>query len=225
MTGPGPSDRQPLLRVGGFALVGVAAIAGMVGLVTLAFGDSPDESELAAPPPAVTAAPPSAAPPGVASGVPGATPTPMASGEVPLPPFPMPVPPSLNRTGTGGTTPGTGGTAPDRGGATGGGGGADTRAVERVPVRVYNNSRVPGLAEQAAEDFRSDGWEVTEVGNYPYGVISTTTVYYRPGTDEVQAANALAEGWGMRAKERFEGLADASPGIIVIVTKDYQRRS
>src|SRR5688572_13311840 len=99
MTGPSPSDRHPLLRVGGFALVGVAAIAGMVGLVTLAFGDSPDESELAAPPPAVTAAPPSAAP--VIPGAPGTTPTPMASGEVTLPAFPTPVPPSLN--GTGGT--------------------------------------------------------------------------------------------------------------------------
>jgi hypothetical protein len=126
------------------------------------------------------------------------------------------VPPSPNGLGTGGT-------APDRGVVTGGGGGAST-GVARVPVRVYNNSRIPGLAEQAAEDFRSDGWEVTEVGNYPYGVISTTTVYYRPGTDEVQPANELAEGWGMRAKERFEGLAHASPGIIVIVTKDYQRR-
>jgi hypothetical protein len=222
MTGPGPSDRQPLLRLGGVALVGVAAIAGMVGLVTLAFGDSPDESELAAPPPAVTAAPPAAHPaaaPGVL-GAPGATPTPMASGVVPLPAYPTPVPPSLNDTGSG---TGTGRAAPDRGSATGGGGGADI-GVARVPLRVYNNSRVPGLAEQAAEDFRSDGWEVTEVGNYPYGVISTTTVYYRPGTNEVQPANALADGWGMRAKERFEGLADASPGIIVIVTKDYQRR-
>jgi hypothetical protein len=225
MTGPGPSDRQPLLRVGGFALVGVAAIAGMVGLVTLAFGDSPDESELAAPPPAVTAAPPTPVPPTAVPGVlgaPAATPTPMASGGVQLPSFPggassTPVPASPNGVGTGGTVP-------DRGLATGGGGGADAGVAVRAPLRVYNNSRIPGLAEQAAEDFRSDGWEVTEVGNYPYGIISTTTVYYRPGTDEVQPANALAEGWGMRAKERFEGLADASPGIIVIVTKDYQRR-
>jgi hypothetical protein len=224
MTGPSPADRHPLLRVGGFALVGVAAIAGMVGLVTLAFGDSPDESELAAPPPAVTASPPTAPPPTAVPGVlgaPGATPTPTASGQVPLPSFPggasrAPVPSSPNGVDTGGTTS-------DRGLATGGDGGADTVAV-RAPVRVYNNSRIPGLAEQAAEDFRSDGWEVTEVGNYPYGIISTSTVYYRPGTNEVQPANALAEGWGMRAKERFEGLADASPGIIVIVTKDYQRR-
>jgi hypothetical protein len=228
MTGSGPSDRQPLLRVGGVALVGVAAIAGMVGLVTLAFGDSPDESELAAPPPAVTAAPPTPVPPTAVPGVPGvlgapaATPTPMASGGVPLPSFPggassTPVPSSPNGFGTGGAVP-------DRGLATGGDGGADAGVAVRAPLRVYNNSRIPGLAEQAAEDFRSDGWEVTEVGNYPYGIISTTTVYYRPGTDEVQPANALAEGWGMRAKERFEGLADASPGIIVIVTKDYQRR-
>jgi ABC-type sulfate transport system permease subunit len=54
--------------------------------------------------------------------------------------------------------------------------------AERVRVRVC--PRAPGLAARAAEEFRNAGWPIDEVGNYPQGVIPTTTVYYRPGTDE-----------------------------------------
>jgi hypothetical protein len=83
---------------------------------------------------------------------------------------------------------------------------------------------IKGLAEQAANDMRDSGWTVTEVGNYPNGNIATSTVYYRPGTDEQAAAKHLASSLGMIAAPRFAGIADASPGLIVIVTKDYQRR-
>ena len=93
----------------------------------------------------------------------------------------------------------------------------------RVPVRVYNNSTITGLAARAAEDFRRAGWPIDEVGNYPHGVIPTTTVYYRPGTDEEAPARALAQQFGMRVNPRFEGMQDATPGIIVIVTNDYGR--
>lgn len=90
-----------------------------------------------------------------------------------------------------------------------------------VPVRVYNNSRIRGLASEAGDDLRSVGWNVVEVGNYSAGVIPTSTVYFRPGTDEEDPAHALARHFGMRAEPRFDGIADSSPGVIVIVTKDY----
>jgi hypothetical protein len=95
--------------------------------------------------------------------------------------------------------------------------------VAHLPLRVYNNSTISGLATRAAEDFRRAGWPIDEIGNYPHGIIPTTTVYYRPGTEEEAAAKALAEQFGMRANPRFEGLQHASPGIIVIVTNDYGR--
>jgi LytR cell envelope-related transcriptional attenuator len=94
----------------------------------------------------------------------------------------------------------------------------------KAPVRVYNNSLIKELAAHAAADFRDSGWDVTEVGNYPYGTISTSTVFYRPGTEEQAAAQALANSFGMHAEPRFAGIANADPGLIVIVTKDYQRR-
>ena len=94
----------------------------------------------------------------------------------------------------------------------------------RAPVRIYNNSRVRDLAQRAAVDFRDSGWDVTEVGNYPYGAIGTSTVYYRPGTNEQAAAQSLASSFGLRTAPRFSGIASATPGLIVIITRDYQRR-
>jgi len=102
---------------------------------------------------------------------------------------------------------------------------APRKAVVKAPVRVYNNSRIRDLAQQAAADFRDSGWSVTEVGNYPYGAIGTSTVYYEPGNSRDQAAaQSLATAFGMRAAPRFGGIANATPGLIVIITRDYQRR-
>ncbi|MGH3564737.1 MAG: LytR C-terminal domain-containing protein [Pseudonocardia sp.] len=91
-------------------------------------------------------------------------------------------------------------------------------------MRVYNNSTIEGLAAQAAADFETAGWTVTEAKGYPFGTIPTSTVYYRPETSEVAAAEALANQFGLRSEPRFEGIQGASAGLIVIVTKDYQRR-
>jgi hypothetical protein len=128
-------------------------------------------------------------------------------------------------TGSGGT--GTGGAGVQQGsagaGGTGGAGGSGAVvAAPREPLRVYNNSTIAGLAAKAAEDFRRAGWTVTESRNYSDGVITTTTVYYRPGTAEQAAAERLAAEFGMRAEPRFAGIQDATPGLIVILTKDYK---
>lgn len=118
---------------------------------------------------------------------------------------------------------GSGGAAAGSGsGSTGGGGGGG--AAVRAPLRVYNNSTITGLATDAAADFRAAGWPVEEVANYPFGIIPTTTVYYRPGTGEETAARALGDETGMRVEPRFSGLDNASPGLIVIVTNDYDKR-
>jgi hypothetical protein len=104
------------------------------------------------------------------------------------------------------------------------GGAGPGAAVAKAPVRVYNNSLIRGLAERAADDMRSQGWPVTEVGTFPEGNVPTSTVYYRRGTDEEVAARSLASSFGLRISPRYPGIQDASPGVIVIVTKDYQRR-
>ena len=64
--------------------------------------------------------------------------------------------------------------------------------------------------------------DVAEIGNYPQGVIPTSTVYYRPGTGEQGAALAIGREFGLRVEPRFAGIRDASPGVIVIATNNYQ---
>ncbi|MFD1048904.1 LytR C-terminal domain-containing protein [Kibdelosporangium lantanae] len=93
------------------------------------------------------------------------------------------------------------------------------------PVRVYNNSNVEGLAARAANDFRDAGWNVTMVKGYPYGIIYVPTVYFRPGTAEEEEAKQLGAEFNLRVEPRFEGIKDATPGIIVILTKDYNPKS
>jgi hypothetical protein len=90
-----------------------------------------------------------------------------------------------------------------------------------VPVRVLNNSTITGLADRAAGDMRAKGWNVVEVGNYPNGVIPVSTVYFRPGTDEEPAADAVASELGIRSQPRFDGIEQASPGLIVIATNNW----
>jgi hypothetical protein len=90
-----------------------------------------------------------------------------------------------------------------------------------VPVRVYNNGTVAGLAAQAAADFRGDGWNVVAVGNYSQGIIPTSTVYFRPGTEEEAAAQELGRKFNLRVEPRFPGIVDTTSGLIVIITNDY----
>jgi hypothetical protein len=102
-----------------------------------------------------------------------------------------------------------------------GGGGGGTAAFGGVPVRVYNNSMIPGLAEKAGDQMRSRGFDVVETGNYAQGVVPVSTAYYRPGTGEQGAADAVAAQFGLRSEPRFPGIANASPGVIVIATNNW----
>jgi hypothetical protein len=118
---------------------------------------------------------------------------------------------------------GAGGSGAGAGGAPGAGGGSGgvAAAYSAVAVRVFNNSTITGLADRAAGDLRARGWNVVEVGNYPFGVIPESTVYYRPGTDEQAASDAIARQFGIRSLPRFAGIQNASPGVIVIATNNW----
>jgi hypothetical protein len=87
-----------------------------------------------------------------------------------------------------------------------------------VPVRVFNNSNVTGLAGQTATELTEAGWTVAETGNYSDGTISETTVYYGNSPAEKEAATQIAAELGATAKPRFAGIANSSAGVIVIVT-------
>lgn len=105
----------------------------------------------------------------------------------------------------------------------GAGQGKGEKGDSRAEVRVYNDSTIRDLAARAAGDPTAEGWTVVDVENYPWGTIPTTTVYYQEGTDQRADAEAIGAEFGMRVMPRFPGIANASPGLIVIVTKDYRR--
>ena len=95
---------------------------------------------------------------------------------------------------------------------------ADSSAAATAPVRVFNNSEVAGLAAQTSTYLEDEGFTVTETGNYSEGLLTQTSVFYGTSPGEQQTATAVAETLGVTAQPRFEGIRDAAPGVIVIVT-------
>ncbi|MEV0947944.1 LytR C-terminal domain-containing protein [Rhodococcus sp. NPDC049939] len=90
--------------------------------------------------------------------------------------------------------------------------------VMSVPVQVFNNSDVTGLAGETAAELTNLGWTVSETGNYSDTTISETTAYYGTSANEQEAATAIAAELGVSAAPRFPGIEDFPAGVIVIVT-------
>lgn len=231
MTGPGAAGASRM-RIAGVALLAIAAVAAVVGLISL--GGQGSSSTAAAPPPrsAVGILPGAATAPGAQPTLPpGASDTPGAPGApvgTPAPPVTGSIPPAAGAPiipppdAAPGAAPGAGGgTGGGAAGGPGGGGPGGGGTYAAVSFRVLNNSMIVGLADRAAAEMRARGWNITGVGNYPGGIIPTSTIYYRPGTGEQPAAQAAASEFGVRVEPRFPGIADASPGIIVIATNDW----
>ena len=191
MTAPEPPTGGPArpARIAGIVLLVVAAIALVMGVISLLpLGGSNAASTSSSTPPPTSATSSSAAKPTTT------TPAPTTTTTTAKPP----------------ATVTTTAQQPPAGGN-----------PQSVPVRVYNNGTIKGLAQQAAADFRGAGWNVTTVDNYSQGIIATTTVYFRPGTDEEAAANSLGQAFHLRVMPRFDGIQAADPGVIVIITNDY----
>src|SRR5262245_47497701 len=90
---------------------------------------------------------------------------------------------------------------------------------KQIPLRVFNNSTIAKFAAQAANDFKAEGWNVTEVGNYSETNIPTSTAYFRPGdTNEEAAARALATRFNLKVEPRLARFS-YGPGVVVMVTK------
>ncbi|WP_156096798.1 LytR C-terminal domain-containing protein [Amycolatopsis jejuensis] len=196
------------LRAAGVALIGVAVVAAVIGGVTvLNTGSSSDNN----------AGPTSSGEPSGPGGGAPSSPAPSSA--------PSSAPSTAPSTTSSSAPPSSAPPSSPAGqpGQPGGQQGPDQKASNKwVTLRVYNNSLIQHLAEQAADDFRRSGWNVAEIGNYAQGVIQRTTAYFRPGTDEEAAAKQLAAEFGFQAQPRFEGIQNSSPGVIVIITKDYQ---
>ncbi|MGH3831444.1 MAG: LytR C-terminal domain-containing protein [Pseudonocardiaceae bacterium] len=186
------------MRTAGLALLLLAVLAFVIGsLVTLTRGE----------PNTATGRPPMRAP-ASAPANPSTIPYPPPMSSVPAQP-PVETPPG----------PQDGGESAPAGAQ---GSGQVSPATSHGQVRVYNNSTIRGLAARAARDLTAAGWTVVEVGNYARGTIPTSTAYYQDSAEQRADAEALGAQFGMRVEPRFPGIANADPGLIVIVTNDYK---
>ncbi|MFD4643927.1 LytR C-terminal domain-containing protein [Lentzea sp. NPDC058436] len=196
MTSPESASPSRPAKAAGFALLGVAAVALVIGVVSLFGGGSSDDT------------PPVAE--GSSTAPPASTSSSASSSEAPASTSSSPVTTTASPTAPASSVPPPPVTQP---------------GVTKAPVRVYNNSTITGLASKASDEVRANGWEVAETGNYAGGTIPTTTVYYRPGTEEEAAAKELASVLRARVEPRFDGIQAAASGVILIVTNDYQGAS
>jgi LytR cell envelope-related transcriptional attenuator len=201
MTTP-DSGSTRLSRIAGIALLGLAAVALVIGLTTALGGNGDGRADGGKGQPSSRTTE-ITGPPSSTSG---------RSTTKPTTSEPSSSKPSSSKPPT---TTTTGKVQPPPGGDGNG------EPAKSVPVRVLNNSTIKGLAKRAADNLKADGWNVVDTGNYSGGIIPTTTVYYRPGTEEEATARAIGAEFGMRVEARFEGIKDATPGVIVIVTNDY----
>lgn len=193
MTSPGPA--RPA-RLAGFVLLGVAVVAVGLGVFSLTSGGGQATGgSTTTPGTSSTTAPPTS--PTTRSTT---TPPTSASSTSPAGPTTTVAPPPVTTTAPAGGPPG----------------------VPQVPVRVFNNSTIKGLAAEAAGDFQQAGFDVVQVGNYAQSNIPTTTAYYTNQPGEQATAQALAQQFGMQTAPRFPGIAFDGPGVVVIVTNDFK---
>ncbi|MGV9413853.1 LytR C-terminal domain-containing protein [Nocardia sp. NPDC003693] len=195
MSNPNTPAGGPPLRALAMVLIALAIVFAGLGAMSLSSSDS--ETTDAAPE-TTTVVPSATVAPNLSSAVPPVTITPPVSATTPPattePTAPVTTPPVT-------TTPPAGG------------------AVDKsIPVRVYNNSMVAGLAAKTANQLTAGGWNVAETGNYGAGTIPNTTVYYGTSPAEKAAAMAIAGEIGATAEPRIPGLSGSPTGIIVIVT-------
>ncbi len=87
----------------------------------------------------------------------------------------------------------------------------------KAEVRVYNISGQEGVAARTADRLKTDGYNVTDVGNLSLSDVTTTTVYYSDAPGERETADAVGKALGAPVQPRTPDLADQPPGVIVAV--------
>ena len=160
----------PLLGV-----LGVLAALGLAGYMLLTSGD--DEDPGATPRPPVTTTAPSAD--GEPTDEPSDDPTDEPSDDPSDKPSDKGTKtpsedPTKNNNGGGGNTGGNGG------GNTGGNNEPTLGPVPQLPVYVFNQTSISGLAAQTASELSAGGWNVAGYDNWR-GSVPEDTVYYYPG--------------------------------------------
>ncbi len=91
-------------------------------------------------------------------------------------------------------------------------------AANEADVHVFNISGKEGIAGHAADQLKSAGFKVIDVGNLSLPEVSTTTVYFTDADGEHATADAVGKNLGVPVEPRIPALTGQPPGVIVLVT-------
>jgi hypothetical protein len=190
---PSPLQLSPA-RFVGFVLIGVAVVAVGLGVFALVSNGSGTPSASGTPTP----------PPNTATGLTG--------GGASSTTTPTPSPTTTAAPSTSSPAAATSIAPPPPA--------APTSQAPPVPVQVYNNSLIQGLAKRGAQEFSQAGFDVTIVGSYAQSNLPTTTAFYTTPAEQ-QVANQLAARFHIQVQHAGPAFATYPPGVIVILTKEF----
>lgn len=92
---------------------------------------------------------------------------------------------------------------------------ATATADSTTTVAVYNAGAAAGSAVTKATDLENAGWTVSETGNWAGTVPSSSTVYYRSGSE--QQARAIAQAAGI---SQVQASDQYSVDVVVVLAAD-----
>lgn len=99
---------------------------------------------------------------------------------------------------------------------------ATPSSTHPIPLVVLNSTTIPGLQDQARQQFEQGGWTVTSTNTIVNDILSTCAYYDPSDPANEQAALQLQRQFPnviKRVKEKFPELP-AGP-IVVVLTTDY----
>jgi hypothetical protein len=97
---------------------------------------------------------------------------------------------------------------------------ATAAPVPQIPVYVFNQTTVTGLAAETAADLEADGWNVVGVDNW-IGTVPQDTVYFYPG--DRAAADRLSHDFPGISRV-WPASAPMPQGALTVILADADRK-
>jgi hypothetical protein len=95
-----------------------------------------------------------------------------------------------------------------------------TAPVPQIPVYVFNQTSVPGLAAETAAQFEADGWNIVGVDNW-VGTVPEDTVYFYPG--DRAAADRLSQSFPAIGRV-WPASAPMPQGALTVILAESDRK-
>ena len=91
--------------------------------------------------------------------------------------------------------------------------------MPQIPVYVFNQTSISGLAAETASSLESAGWNIVGVDNW-VGSVPTDTVYFYPG--DRKAAERLSDDFSI--ERVWPASAPMPAGALTVILADTARK-